>query len=78
MSAAGKRLVGVATCAVVICVLIGLYTGLYLTRVAGIGLPHPGRAGAASPSDRAALVRVRAALRLIRPRTTASSTEGPY
>src|SRR5690349_8351522 len=35
MSAAGKRLVGVAVCAVVICVLIGLYIGLYLTTSPG-------------------------------------------
>ena len=35
MSAAGKRLLGVAVCAVVICVLIGLYIGLYLTTSPG-------------------------------------------
>jgi hypothetical protein len=35
MSAAGKRLVGVGICAVVICVLIGLYIGLYLTTSPG-------------------------------------------
>ena len=35
MSAAGKRLVGVAICAVVVCVLIGLYIGLYLTTSPG-------------------------------------------
>jgi hypothetical protein len=35
MSAAGRRLVGVAICAVVICVLIGLYIGLYLTTSPG-------------------------------------------
>ena len=35
MSAAGKRLVGVAICAVVLCVLIGLYIGLYLTTSPG-------------------------------------------
>jgi hypothetical protein len=35
MSAAGKRLVGVAICAIVICVLIGLYIGLYLTTSPG-------------------------------------------
>jgi len=35
MSATGKRLVGVAICAVVVCVLIGLYIGLYLTTSPG-------------------------------------------
>ena len=35
MSAAGKRLVAVAICAVVVCVLIGLYIGLYLTTSPG-------------------------------------------
>jgi hypothetical protein len=35
MSAAGKRLLGVGICAVVVCVLIGLYIGLYLTTSPG-------------------------------------------
>jgi hypothetical protein len=35
MSAAGRRLVGVAVCAVVVCALIGLYIGLYLTTSPG-------------------------------------------
>jgi hypothetical protein len=35
MSAAGKRLLAVGICAVVVCVLIGLYIGLYLTTSPG-------------------------------------------
>jgi hypothetical protein len=35
MSAAGRRLVGVTVCAVVVCVLIGLYIGFYLTTSPG-------------------------------------------
>ena len=35
MSAAGKRLVGVVIAAVVVCVAIGLYVGLYLVNVPG-------------------------------------------
>jgi hypothetical protein len=35
MSSQGKRLLGVTICAVAVCVLIGLYIGLYLTNVPG-------------------------------------------
>src|SRR5215469_2896450 len=35
MTAAGKRIVGITVCAVLVCVVIGLYIGLYLTNVPG-------------------------------------------
>jgi hypothetical protein len=46
MSSQAKRLIGIALTAVVVCVLLGLYVGLYLTNQPGSASAAPTSAGA--------------------------------